>query len=123
MTSSGLIDVILYTLTRRNLIIESELSQDRSYNKFSDSKKRRVDTDLTFFTAEPKSRERGATTNATRERDGSTDNIIQPGVELANLGKVYRETTIQIISEPRYPSEGAKKRFSKDEFGVWRPWN
>ncbi|KAJ5663881.1 Glucose receptor Git3 N-terminal [Penicillium longicatenatum] len=123
MTSSGLVDVVLYTLTRRNLIIDSEPSQDRSYNKFASSKGRRGDN-LTTITAEPKSKKNAISEDT--DRDGSTDNIVQPSVELGPMGKVYQETTIEITHEPAsaYPSEGASERSSKDDFAEpsSRPW-
>ena len=123
ITSSGLVDVVLYTLTRRNLIVESEPSHDRSYNKFASSKGRRGDTHLTTITADPKSgRKHGASEDT---RDGSTDNIVQPGTEMSPIGKVYQETTIEITHEPAYPGEGASDRSSKDDFDerpsrMWR---
>ncbi|KAJ5082227.1 hypothetical protein N7532_011270 [Penicillium argentinense] len=126
ITSSGLVDVVLYTLTRRNLIIDSEPSQDRSYNKFASSKGHRGDTHLTTITAaEPKSRKMGLH-DEDLDRDGSTDNIVQPGVEMGPMGgKVYQETTIEITSEPAYPGEGSSERSSKDDFNetpsrMWR---
>ena len=116
MTSSGLVDVVLYTLTRRNLIIESEPSHDRSYNLFS-SKGRRGDTHLTTITADPTSRKLGVS-DVTHERDGSTDNIVQSGVEIAPIGKVYQETTIEITHEPAsaYASDNVSEHSSKDGF-------
>ncbi|KGO78182.1 Glucose receptor Git3, C-terminal [Penicillium italicum] len=52
ITSSGLVDVVLYTLTRRNLITDSEPSQDHSNNKFNSSKsKRGGGTHLTTITS------------------------------------------------------------------------
>ncbi|OQE32235.1 hypothetical protein PENSTE_c001G04461 [Penicillium steckii] len=124
ITSSGLVDVVLYTLTRRNLIIDSEPSHDRSYNKFASSKGRRGDTHLTTITADPKTRKQGIHDDDP-DRDGSTDNIVQPGVELGPIGKVYQETTIEITTEPAYPGEGASERSSKDDFNdspsrMWR---
>lgn len=116
--------MILYTLTRRNLIIDSEPSNDRSYNKFTSG--RRGDTHLTTITADPKTRKTGADESTAVDRDGSTDNIVQPGMEMGPLGKVYQETTIEITSEPAYPSEGASERSSKDDFNdgtmrtMWR---
>ncbi|KAJ6098832.1 hypothetical protein N7467_000367 [Penicillium canescens] len=119
ITSSGLVDVVLYTLTRRNLIIDSEPSHDRSYNKFASSKGRKGDTHLTTITAEPSKRKMGGTINDDMDqRDGSTDNIVQPGNhEMAPIGKVYQETTIEITHEPAYPDEGESSRSSKDGFG------
>ena len=116
ITSSGLVDVILYTLTRRNLIIDSEPSQDRSYNKFASSRGRYGENHLTTITAaDPKTRT-GLGGGTGHDRDGSTDNIVQPGLEMGPLGKVYQETTIEITTEPAYPSEAASERSSKDEF-------
>ncbi|CAG8018709.1 unnamed protein product [Penicillium nalgiovense] len=120
ITSSGLVDVVLYTLTRRNLIIDSEPSGDRSYNKFS-SKGKRGETNLTTITADPK-RKMGGTFNDDLDRDGSTDNIVSPANghhandhEMTPIGKVYQETTIEITHEPAYP-EAASERSSKEEF-------
>lgn len=50
------------------------------------------------------------------DRGGSTDQIVQPGVEMGPIGKVYQETTIEITSEPAYASEGTSARSSKDDF-------
>ncbi|KAJ5449973.1 uncharacterized protein N7458_006422 [Penicillium daleae] len=127
ITSSGLVDVVLYTLTRRNLIIDSEPSQDHSYNKFASSRGRHGENHLTTITAaEPKNRTKlGGLEGTDLDRDGSTDNIVQPGVEMGPMGKVYQETTIEITSEPAYTSEAASERSSKDDFNeapsrMWR---
>ncbi|PYI10629.1 hypothetical protein BO78DRAFT_335316 [Aspergillus sclerotiicarbonarius CBS 121057] len=117
ITSSGLVDALLYTLTRRNLIIDSEPSNDRSYNHFASSRNRKTDNHLTTITADPKITRTDI--SALRKgrldeeddldhtvRDGSTDNIVQTvGVELSPMGKVYQHTTIEITSEPAYPDE------------------
>jgi hypothetical protein len=119
ITSSGLVDVVLYTLTRRNLIIDSEPSHDRSYNKFASSKGKRGDTHLTTITADPRRKMGGGTYNDD-DLDGSTDNIVSPsphpehGHEMAPIGKVYQETTIEITHEPAFPEEGASERSSKE---------
>ncbi|KAJ5677224.1 uncharacterized protein N7477_002857 [Penicillium maclennaniae] len=114
MTSSGLVDVTLYTLTRRALIVDSEPSHDRSYNKFASSKGR--DNHLTTITADPANRKMGLSHETIVEREGSTDNIVQPGVEMHPMGKVYQETTIEITTEPAYAGEGSSERSSKDDF-------
>ncbi|KAF7118645.1 hypothetical protein CNMCM5793_008183 [Aspergillus hiratsukae] len=128
ITSSGLVDVLLYTLTRRNLILDSEPSEDHSYNRFPSSKNRRTgDNHLTTITAEPKhtrtdisvlrtrrAREEDEDNMAGTSRDGSTDNIVQPGVELAPMGKVFQHTTIEITHEPAYPEAEGSERSSKD---------
>jgi hypothetical protein len=126
ITSSGLVDVALYTLTRRNLIVDSEPSQDHSYNKFASSRGRHGENHLTTITAaDPKTRTRNGGLDTELDRDGSTDNIVQPGVEMGPMGKVYQETTIEITTEPAYPSEAASERSSKDDFNeapsrMWR---
>ncbi|PLB54196.1 hypothetical protein P170DRAFT_442327 [Aspergillus steynii IBT 23096] len=127
ITSSGLVDVLLYTLTRRNLILESEPSHDRSYNRFVSSKNRKTDNHLTTITADPKNRTDISALRTVRQRDeeedldhhvrdGSTDNIVQnTGVELTPMGKVYQHTTIEITHEPAYPSEAeGSDRSSRD---------
>ncbi|PYH96864.1 integral membrane protein [Aspergillus ellipticus CBS 707.79] len=131
ITSSGLVDALLYTLTRRNLILESEPSHDRSYNRFASSKNRRTtDNHLTTITADPKitrtdiSALRKGRRSAEDDlehtvRDGSTDNIVQhTGMELSTLGKVYQHTTIEITHEPAFSSEAeGSDRSSKDSSG------
>ncbi|KAF9883976.1 hypothetical protein FE257_002417 [Aspergillus nanangensis] len=125
ITSSGLVDVLLYTLTRRNLILESEPSHDRSYNRFPSSKNRKQTDHLTTITADPKISRADVSGLRTRRgrdetdeetmRDGSTDNIVQTqGVELAPIGKVYQHTTIEITHEPAYPSAETSQRSSSD---------
>ncbi|KAA8642070.1 hypothetical protein EYZ11_010649 [Aspergillus tanneri] len=125
ITSSGVVDVLLYTLTRRNLILESEPSQDRSYNRFMSSKNRKTDH-LTTITAEPKNRTDITALRTMKHRndeedlehtvrDGSTDNIVQSGVELTPMGKVYQHTTIEITHEPAFPSEGESSNRSSGD--------
>ncbi|KOS46827.1 hypothetical protein ACN38_g2234 [Penicillium nordicum] len=129
ITSSGLVDVVLYSPPRRNLIIESEPSHDHSYNKFTGSKgKRGGETHLTTITADP-TRKMGGTFNDDLDRDGSTDNIVSPSThgnhghdhEMTPIGKVYQETTIEITHEPAYPNEVSSERSSKDDFSSTRP--
>ncbi|KAI9374331.1 G protein-coupled glucose receptor regulating Gpa2-domain-containing protein [Aspergillus egyptiacus] len=112
ITSSGLVDVLLYTLTRKNLILESEPSSDRSYNKFTTG---RGENHRTTITADLGHLRTGITALRTLKdadedgvtRDGSTDDIVQKsGVELTPIGKVYQHTTIEVTTEPAYPSEG-----------------
>jgi len=114
ITSSGLVDVILYTLTRRNLIIDSEPSHDHSYGKFPGSRGRDGKTHLTTITADPKGRKLGTSNDTITERGGSEDKIFQSDVELVPIGKVHQETTIEVTTEPAYPSEGASGRSSND---------
>ncbi|KAL2809638.1 G protein-coupled glucose receptor regulating Gpa2-domain-containing protein [Aspergillus granulosus] len=110
ITSSGLVDVLLYTLTRKNLILDSEPSADRSYNQFPSGRNR----DDYPLTTNPKSMRTDISALRTLKggggddtRDGSTDDIMQTAVEMAPMGKVYQHTTIQITSEPAYPTSSS----------------
>ncbi|KKK21572.1 hypothetical protein P175DRAFT_0512690 [Aspergillus ochraceoroseus IBT 24754] len=125
ITSSGLVDVLLYTLTRKNLILESEPSADRSYNRFTsgNGKNRGADTHLATITADPKHLRTDISVLQTRQDGdeddsphGSTDNIVQNSGGIVNsMGKVYQHTTIEITSEPAFPSSpGASDRSSRD---------
>lgn len=68
---------------------------------------------MTTITADPRSLHKLAVPEDTR--DGSTDNIVREGLEMAPMGKVYQETTIEITHEPANPSEAASQRSSKDD--------
>ncbi|KAL1998918.1 hypothetical protein VTN02DRAFT_5341 [Thermoascus thermophilus] len=121
MTCSGFVDVVMYTLTRKNLLLDSEPSSDRSYdNIFSTRRKsnplatltgldnKATRTDITAL-------RRGSSDSSSHSaRDGSTDNIVQRGVELAPMGHVYQHTTIEVTSEPAYPDDFISERSSKE---------
>ncbi|KAJ5092011.1 hypothetical protein NUU61_006881 [Penicillium alfredii] len=113
ITSSGLVDVILYTLTRRKLIVDSEPSHDRSYNKNASSKDRRGDVLMTTITAEPRLDQKPDAHEDEIHWNASTDNIVQPALEMAPVGKVYQKTTIEITHERAY-SSGESQRSSKE---------
>ncbi|KAJ5951963.1 GPCR rhodopsin-like superfamily protein [Penicillium vulpinum] len=127
ITSSGLVDVILYTLTRRNLIIDSEPSADRSYNKFTSSRGKRGENNVTTITADPK-RNRDTFTDEI-DRDGSMDKMVSANghghghdLEMTPIGKVYQETTIEITHEPAYPvAVASASNSSKEDFSSNRP--
>ncbi|KAL4948551.1 G protein-coupled glucose receptor regulating Gpa2-domain-containing protein [Aspergillus filifer] len=108
ITSSGLVDVLLYTLTRKNLIVESEPSMDRSYNKFSKGRKGLSSTTDKNMRTDISALRTYKGGDDEESRDGSTDDIVKNtnAVELAPVGKVYQHTTIEITSEPAYPSSG-----------------
>lgn len=121
ITSSGLVDVVLYTMTRRALIIDTEPSQDPSYNKFNSSKGRHGDTHLTTITAGPKRKMGRGTFND--DHDRSTDNIVSSSPHamehhrnMTPIGMVYQETTIEITHEPAFLEEGSSDRSSREEF-------
>lgn len=146
MTSSGFVDVLLYTLTRRNLIIYSEVSNHRgSYdNMGSQSNSRRktsrlmlgnkgMSTMTTTITSRVDNIGEGGgfrrgrvapdheTIYSTDSQDNSnnntsTENIVQKDVELADLGKVYQKTTIEVTSEPApyHPRESRNSGNAED---------
>ncbi|KAL2004672.1 hypothetical protein VTN00DRAFT_3200 [Thermoascus crustaceus] len=120
MTCSGFVDVLMYTLTRKNLLIESEPSADRSYNNiFSNKRKSNPLTTLTGVDNKATRTDitalrRGSSDSSHGGRDGSTDNIVQKGVELAPMGHVYQHTTIEVTHEPAYPDDFISERSSKD---------
>jgi hypothetical protein len=106
MTSSGFVDVIMYTLTRRALLIESEPTH--SERRLSIPHHGGNHSHVTTVSAETKSfrKENGRLSRRTveddesqPERDGSTDHIIQH-MELGDIGRVYQKTTIEITHEP-----------------------
>lgn len=111
MASSGLVDTILYTATRRALLVDSEASlgteqRERPYggnsNKnrmstFVTGERRQTRTDISgvgtrWFAGD----EESSTGNG---RDSSTDGIIR-SVEMPEVGKVYQKTTVEITHEP-----------------------
>ncbi|KAH8703366.1 G protein-coupled glucose receptor regulating Gpa2-domain-containing protein [Talaromyces proteolyticus] len=128
MTSSGFVDVLVYTLTRRNLITDSEYRGNSAYNNIvSGQGGRNRSTNLTTTITTVTRGGAGAgrqnagnagqrakeTRSSLSERSGSTDNIVQKDIELGEIGKVYQETTIEITSEPAYPQNTSPR--SSDE--------
>ncbi|PGH29721.1 hypothetical protein GX50_07535 [[Emmonsia] crescens] len=103
IASSGFVDVIMYSLTRRALLMDSEPSNiDRFYNSqrighshtttvTAENKPSRLDSSILHRRQLTETDNRGG-------RDGSTDNIVQP-LELNEFGKVYQQTTIEITTE------------------------
>jgi hypothetical protein len=83
---------------------------------------------LTTITADPKRKKGAGGGTFNDDLDGSTDNIVSPsphamehGHEMAPIGKVYQETTIEITHEPAFPEEGSSERSSKEEFPAELP--
>ncbi|KAL3475215.1 G protein-coupled glucose receptor regulating Gpa2-domain-containing protein [Aspergillus californicus] len=120
ITSSGLVDVLLYTLTRKNLILESEPSADQSYHKFPKNggasgatgsrDPRNMRTDISALHTVKGMDDDNMT------RDGSTDDIVQKNdIEMAPIeGKVYQHTRIEITSEPAFSEPEGGGRSSRD---------
>ncbi|KAJ5281779.1 hypothetical protein N7478_007151 [Penicillium angulare] len=111
MALSGVVDVTVYTLTRRHLLIDTEHSTtDRNYDNNTDSQ---WQTNITT-NAGTRSRKgfkmgmgskfrrsTGADKDARSSPfDGSTEDIVgKNDMEMSNFG-VYQETTIEISHEP-----------------------
>lgn len=141
MASSGLVDAVLYTATRRALLVDSEVSlgteqRERPYggnkNRFS-----------TFITGERRDAQNDTSRLGTRwfagdeessadnARDGSTDEIIH-SMEMSDMGKVYQKTTVEITREPASLSDSepsqscsasdkhAVPKASQSTTGLWK---
>lgn len=151
MTSSGFVDVLLYTLTRRNLILDSEVSAHRgNYDHMgsqSNSKRKTsrltsnnkgLSTITTTITSRVDNTGEGGgfrrgrvapdheTIYSTDSQENnnnnntSTDNIVQKDFELAELGKVYQKTTIEVTSEPApYQPRESRNSGKADDGKMW----
>ncbi|PTU17956.1 hypothetical protein P175DRAFT_0496112 [Aspergillus ochraceoroseus IBT 24754] len=109
MALSGLGDTIVYTLTRRQLLLDTEISSsDKVYGAYSGSHFHQthistVRRDSTRIRMGSRIRRGLQSVNATfnDDRDGSTEDIVRKGdMELGDIGHgVYQETTIEITHE------------------------
>jgi hypothetical protein len=127
MALSGLMDVTVYTLTRRHLLIDTEHSTtDRNYDNNTDSQwQTNITTNANgtrskkskgggFMSSRLGSRLRPGAANVDRDAhkspfDDSTEDIVAKNdMEMNNFNGVYQETTIEISHEPA-PSESAEQ--------------
>ncbi|GLB04212.1 hypothetical protein AtubIFM57258_009928 [Aspergillus tubingensis] len=118
MALSGFVDVLVYTLTRRHLLLETELSTtDRMYNYTeSNAYQTHITTGRDGKKVRMGSRFRrgmgmqSINDTVRDDRDSSTDDIVRKtDMELAELGHgVYQETTIEISHEPAEPEDFQK---------------
>lgn len=122
MALSGLVDVLVYTLTRRHLLLETEISTSDKMYPYSNSNA--YQTNITTATRENKRFRVGSrlrrglqSVNDTvnDDRGDSTDDIVRKGdMELVDMGHgVYQETTIEISHEPADPEEYQRERRSE----------
>ncbi|KAL4816055.1 G protein-coupled glucose receptor regulating Gpa2-domain-containing protein [Aspergillus spinulosporus] len=129
MALSGLADAAVYTLTRRQLLLDTDLSQsDGPYARYAYSGSHTYHTQVTSTTG-GRDRKRGRfrkgmqTLNETvqDDRDDSTEEIVKGGrngsgdVEMVNYTGhgVYQETTIEITHETADPQDfPARERHS-----------
>lgn len=101
MTLSGFCDTLLYTLTRRNVVLESEArgGSEEGYKKFASSGKNKSHTPLSLG---PEGKGPViSTVSAVHHRSDSTDAIV-PKDGAVEMG-VYQHTTFEVTNEPAYP--------------------
>ncbi|KAF9893668.1 hypothetical protein FE257_009836 [Aspergillus nanangensis] len=112
MAFSGFVDVLVYTLTRRHLLLDTELSASDKMYVFSESLA--YQTNITTAGRESKKvrsrlRRGMQSINDTVDdgRGDSTEDIVRKGdLEMDQLRHaVYQETTIEISHEPRESHE------------------
>ncbi|KAJ5974582.1 hypothetical protein N7481_011792 [Penicillium waksmanii] len=127
MALSGFMDVVVYTLTRRHLLIDTEHSTtDRNYDNNTDSQWQTQITTNANGSRSRKSKRGGLMSSrlGSRLRPGvhnidrdahkspfedSTEDIVPKNdIEMNNFNGVYQETTIEISHEPA-PSESAEQ--------------
>lgn len=127
MTSSGLVDVFLYTLTRRSLLVDSETSQVQRSRSRSHSRDNRSRYGKKSGGASKEDRYGHNFDLTTRTEVRAGDDIEVGGVdvlrsvpdrsddiflkdiassfdaEMLPVGTMYQETTIEVTTEPAYP--------------------
>ncbi|GFF36288.1 hypothetical protein IFM51744_03076 [Aspergillus udagawae] len=127
MALSGLVDVIVYTVTRRHLLMDTEVStSDRYYAQHTGSNLYNTHVSTTVVGPDSKksrvkSRLRrglqGINDTVLDDRGDSTEDIVPKGdMELGNMAHgVYQETTIEITHEAAEPEQALRKpnRFSR----------
>ncbi|EYE97742.1 protein gprD [Aspergillus ruber CBS 135680] len=123
MALSGFMDVAVYTLTRRHLLIETDESANDNAYVYTDPKGFQTHISTTGgkekkFRVGNKMRRglqtvESANDTVNDDRDDSTEDIMRKGdMEMNNLahGGVYQETTIEISSEPVEPADQLKQQ-------------
>jgi hypothetical protein len=127
MALSGLVDVAVYTLTRRHLLLDTEVStSDRYYAHTGSNLYNSTHVSTTIAGPESKrsrvkSRFRHGLQSINEtvldDRDDSTEDIVPKNdMELGNMAHgVYQETTIEITHEAAEPQDalGKQNRFSR----------
>ncbi|OQE31853.1 hypothetical protein PENSTE_c001G10432 [Penicillium steckii] len=125
MALSGLMDVAVYTLTRRHLLIDTEHSTtDRNYDNTDSQWQTQITTNANGTRSrKPKngyigsrlgSRLRPSAPMVDRDagkspfEDSTEDIVPKNDIEMSNFHGVYQETTIEISHEPATPSESVE---------------
>lgn len=126
MALSGIMDVAVYTLTRRHLLVDTEHSTtDRNYDNNDSQWQTNITTTAGGQTRRstrkgPRlaSRFHRRETTGDKERpspfEGSTEDIVAKNdMEMSNFGGVYQETTIEISHEPASRAESEMERSTR----------
>jgi hypothetical protein len=136
IASSGFVDVLVYAITRKALLLNTEGTQKTGYSSSKPpSTSRRYGifhTDNPVVTVSSSGKVSTVTSprspyrpflldRSQQERHGSTDNMVNP-VELGAMGRVYQHTTIEIIHQvpDRYMSVRGEIDDSSSETGTPR---
>lgn len=116
ISSSGFVDVIMYALTRRALLLDSQPSNiDRAYGS---GRYQLNNGHMATVTADPRSsrglnylsyhHHRRRESERTQCRAPADDvQTAESNLEMLGFGKVYQKTTIEITSEPADIEEGS----------------
>lgn len=130
MALSGTVDVAVYTLTRRHLLLDTE---HRSTDRIYDNTISEWHTQITTTAGESRPRKElrigSKLSSRFRRTDNtddeackknsfhdSTDNIVAKGdVELTTFTGVYQETTIEISHEPATPADTMTRSLRRSE--------
>ena len=116
ITSSGVVDVTIYTLTRRKLIMDTEPSYCHTPDRFGIGIPRKHVHHLATITVEPDSNLAGRNISSSWSRNplgeeavlsgSSTDNIAHDmSEETPDLPQTYRFTEIEVTNERLCPSQ------------------
>ncbi|KAF4258383.1 hypothetical protein CNMCM8812_006387 [Aspergillus fumigatus] len=124
MALSGLVDVVVYTLTRRHLLLDTEVSTSDRYYAHTGSNL--YNTHVSTTVAGPESKKSRVKSRLRRgmqsindtvldDRGDSTEDIVPKGpkgaaMELGHMAHgVYQETTIEITHEAAEPEQALRK--------------
>ncbi|KAK2809770.1 hypothetical protein FQN49_008591 [Arthroderma sp. PD_2] len=110
IASSGTVDVIMYTLTRKALILDSEFSRSSEKGGSGSNGHRSHIASVSADRRKSKGYELSkmsklAANDNVFSADRSTDDMID-GLEKGGFGRVYQETTIEITHEPAISDNG-----------------
>lgn len=132
MALSGFMDVVVYTVTRRHLLVDTEHSTtDRQYENTDSQWQTNITTTAGNGTRSRKGGFRMGSRLSSKFRrsmptvdketrnspfEDSTDDIVPKGdVEMTNFGGVYQETTIEISHEPATPADTMDRSSRRSE--------